>query len=253
MQASLAIADERAARAEQELDQLHQDKQELRHQVVRITEERDALQTQLAGGGPQARVITELEERVLTYKAQVEQAAVENQALQARIQQLVEEPSGLSAREKSEYDMEIRRLSEELREATLQIGNLREAKVKSGLDLEEAAAELVELRRQLDEMRRDRNQFRDRLDETRSQAGEMEQLKTQMRELMMQMSQVRGGVAAPAAPEPSGAAPQPRTPEPEAPRKPAAPAAGSVAVPGASLARRREMLNRLIGDNKPKA
>jgi chromosome segregation ATPase len=250
MQASLAIADERAARAEQELDQLHQDKQELRHQVVRLTEERDALQTQLTGGGPQAGVIEKLEEHVILYKAQVEQAAVENQALQARIQQLIEEPSSLSAREKSEYDLEKRRLTEELREANLQIGNLREARIKAGLDLEEAAAELVELRRQLDEMRRDRNQFRDRLDETRSQAGEMEQLKTQMRELMMQMSQVRGGVTPPAPPEPS--APQPRTPEPEAPRKAAAPSAGSVAVPGASLARRREMLNRLIGDNKPK-
>ncbi|MEB3222215.1 MAG: hypothetical protein VKS61_09075 [Candidatus Sericytochromatia bacterium] len=248
--ASLAIADERAAHAEQELDQLHQDKQELRHQVIRLTEERDALQGQLSGGGPQARVIAELEERVLTYKAQVEQASVENQALQARIQQLVEEPSGLSAREKTEYELQVRRLSEELREATLQVGNLREAKVKFDLDQEEAAAELLELRRQLEEMRRDRNQFRDRLDESRSQASEMDQLKQQMRDLMMQVSQVRGGATPGPAAEATPPAPQPRATEPEAPRKPTA--GGSAAVPGASLARRREVLNRLIGDNKPK-
>ena len=259
-QAELAIAEERANKAEDELEQFQQDKQELRHQVTKLQGEVEALQGQLVGGGPQARVLAELEDRVLAYKAQMEQAAVEKQALQARIQQLMDEPSGLSAREKTEYELEIKRLQEELRESTLQVGNLREAKVKANLDLEEAAAELVELRRQIDEMRRDRNQFRDRLTETRAQGNEMDELKAQMRELMLQMAQMRGGAPAPSvAPETSvpragdrvrGLAEVDITPPQSSATVSDSGTTLRAASPEPSLSRRREVLNRLIGDKK---
>jgi chromosome segregation ATPase len=258
-QAELAIAEERANKAEEELEQFQQDKQELRHQVTKLQGEVEALQGQLAGGGPQARVLAELEDRVLAYKAQMEQAAVEKQALQARIQQLVDEPSGLSAREKTEFELEIKRLTDEHREATLQISNLREAKVKANLDLEEAAAELIELRRQIDEMRRDRNQFRDRLSETRAQSNEMDELKSQMRELMLQMSQMRGGGGSVAAPPPEQATGVRESASQPLPEITPAPASGNLADSGStlksnasenSMSRRREVLNRLIGDKK---
>jgi chromosome segregation ATPase len=237
---------ERAARAEGDLAAVVQDKDELRHQVTRLQGEVEGLQQQLAAGGPQAQVMAELEERVLELKSRWEQAQSENQALQARIQQLIEEPSGLSAREKTEFEFQIKRQADELREATLQIASLREAKVKANLDLEEAAAELVELRRQLDEMRRDRNQFREQAAEGRSKDTEMELLKNQVRELMMHM---RGGSAAAATPtEPA----PPARPAAEAPR-PSTEAAPAPKLSGAEAAtqRRREMLNRLIGE-KPK-
>ncbi|MEB3196713.1 MAG: hypothetical protein VKP62_05860 [Candidatus Sericytochromatia bacterium] len=255
VQAELAIHEDRAVSAEQELEHVQQDKQELRHQVTKLQGEVEALQGQLAGGGPQAKVIAELEDRVLTYKAQMEQAGVENQALQARIQQLVDEPSGLSAREKTEYELEIKRLGDELREAGLQMASLREAKVKANLDMEEAASELVELRRQIDDMRRDRNQYRDRLADTHMQANEMDQLKGQMRELMMQMTALRGGAPGVSSepPTPAPTAPHPTPSAPSAAESPPSGAApGRTAASDASAIRRREMLNRLIGDKKPR-
>ncbi len=241
---------ERATRAETDLAQVVQDKDELRHQVTRLQGEVENLQHQLAAGGPQAQVMAELEERVLELKSRWEQAQTENQALQARIQQLIEEPSGLSAREKTEYEFQIKRQADELREATLQITSLREAKVKANLDLEEAAAELVELRRQLDEMRRDRNQYREQVSEGHAKSSEMDVLKSQVRELMMQM---RGGAATPPA-EP--AAPRPRADEAAQPARPVQAEAGEAKPKAggteAALVRRREMLNRLIGEKKPK-
>lgn len=242
---------ERATTAEADLAQVVQDKDELRHQVTRLQGEVESLQSQLAAGGPQAQVMAELEERVLELKSRWEHAQTENQALQTRVQQLIEEPSGLSAREKTEFEFQIKRLTEELREATLQIASLREAKVKANLDLEEAAAELVELRRQLDEMRRDRNQYREQVSEGHAKANEMELLKSQVRELMMQM---RGGSPGPApSSEPEAPAPRPRAedgagrPAPEA-----SDAKPKVSGGENALARRREMLNRLIGEKKPK-
>src|SRR6185312_9331252 len=96
---------------------------------------------------------------------------------------LMAEPPGMNAREKTELEFQIKRLADELREATLQISSLREAKVKADLDLEEAAGELVELRRQLDDMRRDRNFYRERWEASRDAQEEADRLKGRVREL----------------------------------------------------------------------
>lgn len=250
---ALSAARERAAKAEDDLSQVVQDKEELRHQLTRLQGEIEQLQNQLATGGPQAQVMAELEERLLDKQAALEQKQIENTAQQARIQQLIDEPSALSAREKTEFELQIKRVTDELREATLQLTSLREAKVKANFDLEEAAAELVELRRQLDEMRRDRNQFRERVEESRAQGGEMDELRSQMRELMSQMTTIRAGDAqAPRAPETPQAAARPATDPAPAKQPDASGAAARLGGSEGALARRREMLNKLIGDDKKK-
>jgi chromosome segregation ATPase len=220
--------------------QLQQDKEELRHQIQRQQGDLQRLEEQLAGGGPQAEVIAELEERYMTAKARLDLAVEENALLQSRLQALIDEP-GIGARERTELEFQIKRLSDELREAMVQISALREAKVKAHLDLEEAAAELVELRRQLDDMRRDRNFYRERWEETREE-GDSRELRNQVRDLMGEVQRLKGdeSVRRPIQPQAPGAGSNP-LPEP---RK------GGAEVSGGSLARRREMLNRLIGDQK---
>jgi chromosome segregation ATPase len=191
--------------------------------------------------------MAELEERFMQAKAQLEEAMAENQALQGRLQAMIDEP-GMGARERTELEFQIKRLSDELREAMVQISSLREAKVKANLDLEEAAAELVELRRQLDDLRRDRNFYRERWEETRGEEDGRD-LRNQVRDLMNEVSRLRGeeSVRRPIAPTPRPEATRVEPlPEPAAPE----PRTGSAEVGGGSLARRRAMLNRLISDKK---
>ncbi|MFP5504358.1 MAG: hypothetical protein ACLGIN_17870 [Candidatus Sericytochromatia bacterium] len=245
---------------------LEQDKTELAQKVQKQQGEIAKLEEQLAsGGGVQSEVMGELEARYMQAKARTEQLQAENEALQSRLQQLLSEPGGMGTREKTEYEMQVRRLTEELREAGLQIGSLRETKVKASLDLEEAAAELVELRRQVEDLRRDRNFYRERVESLRESQGEVDQIKGQMRELMGEMSRLRGGEA-PSEPAPRVAsegarqigwttsrrqeAERPaslretpkRQPEPPAPEP----------APPQDVQRRREMLNKLIGNKKPR-
>jgi chromosome segregation ATPase len=262
-----------AAKAEldatnEQLQQLQMDKDELKHQTVRQQTDLDNLQEQLASGGPQGQVIEELEGMLVETRGKVEQMQTENTALQERLRELLAEPPGMNTREKTELEFQIKRQTEELREAGLQISSLREAKVKANLDLEEAAAELIELRRQIDDMRRDRNQYRDRLEERRDEQDDMDQMKSQMRELMTEMSRMRGTSQPPPrqteqprqstpraadALRPRNESPRQEPQRQDAPRQPEAgkPAvAGEANITGASLARRREMLNRLIGEKK---
>lgn len=250
---ALSSAESELATARELLQQLQMDKDELKHQSQRQQTELDSLQEQLTAGGPQAQVVEDLEAKLMDARGRLDQLQGENQALQERLKELMAEPPGMNAREKTELEFQIKRISEELREAGLQISSLREAKVKANLDLEEAAAELVELRRQLDDMRRDRNLYRDRLEERRAEQDEMDMLKAQMRELMTEMSRMRGGVPErPRQPEPTYQ-PGPRV-EQERPRQPEPSRQVEAPKPAgandASLARRREMLNRLIGEKK---
>ncbi|MDB5100879.1 MAG: hypothetical protein JWM80_5300 [Cyanobacteria bacterium RYN_339] len=252
------------------LQQLQMDKDELRNLSTRQQADLENLQEQLASGGPQGQVIEELEGKLVDARTRLEHAQQEGLAVQERLKELMAEPPGMNAREKTELEFQIKRQAEELREAGLQISSLREAKVKANLDLEEAAAELVELRRQLDDLRRDRNLYRDRLESRRDEADEMDNLKAQMRELMTEMSRMRG--APTQSPrqqerEPRWEPDRPRERQPErhaepvrrdpvdAPRERAEPPkpepkANPPLGSEASLARRREMLNRLIGDKK---
>ena len=235
-------------RAQESSTALEEDKNELAQKVQKQQAEIQRLEEQLASGGPQGTVVAELEERYVQSKAKVEQLAAENKALHARLQAMLDEPASLGAREKTELEFQIRRQAEELREAAVQITALREAKVKSSLDLEEAAAELVELRRQLDDMRRDRNFYRERWESVRESQGEVDSIRHQMRELMNEVGRLRGEPV----PPPVTMAPPERTPPSErpAPSRPApVPAAEAKPVQSdASLARRRDLLNRLIGD-----
>lgn len=256
LQQELATVREQLAAAVEAQSALQMDKDELKHQTSRQQSELDSLQEQLAAGGPQAAVIEDLETKLMETRGQLDTARSENHVLQERLKEVMAEPAGMNAREKTELEFGIRRLSEELREAALQIASLREAKVKANLDLEEAAAELVELRRQLDDMRRDRNLYRDRLEERRAEGDEMEHVKAQMRELMSEMSRLRTGGVAPAPEqrptEQPTARPEARPVEPERPRvEPAAEAPRpSSEIASGALARRREMLNKLIGERK---
>ena len=223
--------------------QLQQDKEELKHQIQRLQGEVARLEQQVAEGGPQAEVIAELEERYMHAKARLEQAAEENMALQTRMQAMIDEP-GMGVRERTELEFQIKRLSDELREAMVQISALREAKVKANLDLEEAAAELVELRRQLDDMRKDRNFYRERWEEAR-ESNEPD-MRAQLRDLQSELRRLRGedSVRRPIAPTPRPEATRvERLPEPPQPQP-------SGEGTGGSLARRRAMLNRLIGDQQ---
>jgi chromosome segregation ATPase len=173
----------------------------------------------------------------------LEQAAEENQALHARLQAVMDEP-GMGARERTELEFQIKRLSDEMREAMVQISSLREAKVKANLDLEEAATELVELRRQLDDMRKDRNFYRERWEEAR-ETNEPD-MRSQLRDLQSELRRLRGeeSVRRPITP-----APRPEATRMDSLSEAAQPPQGSES--GGSLARRRAMLNRLIGDQQP--
>ncbi|HEY9720867.1 MAG TPA: hypothetical protein V6D47_02570 [Oscillatoriaceae cyanobacterium] len=238
------------AKAREAQKQLDLDKDELRHQVQKQQAEIRRLEEQIAtGGGAQGEVFAALEQRYLEAKAKLDQMGSENQALQARMQALLDEPAHLGAREKTEFEFTIRRLTDELREASLQISSLRESKVKANLDLEEAATELVELRRQVDEMRRDRNFYRERWESLREGQGEVDALKDQMRGMMQEIGRLRGGSPEPARPAPMREAPRAPQPVPQ-PAAKAEPAQPTVEVSSGHMARRREMLNKLIGDRK---
>lgn len=248
LEAAAAELKSQLEKAREAQKQLELDKDELRQQVQKQQAEVRRLEEQIAtGGGAQGEVFAALEQRYLEAKGKLEQLGSENQALQSRMQALLQEPAHLGAREKTEFEFTIRRLTDELREASLQITSLRESKVKANLDLEEAAAELVELRRQVDEMRRDRNFYRERWESLRESQGEVDAIKDQMRDMMQEIGRLRGGNAEPA---PRPRAPQPQASQPAPQPRPLPPEPPTVEVSSGHLARRREMLNKLIGDRK---
>jgi chromosome segregation ATPase len=243
LEGAVEVFKDQAAKHAEVAAQLQQDKDELKHQIQRLQAEAQRLETELAEGGAQGELVAELEERFMQAKARLELAAEENQQLHARLQAVMDEP-GMGARERTDLEFQIKRLSDELREAMVQISSLREAKVKANLDLEEAATELVELRRQLDDMRKDRNFYRERWEEAR-ETNEPD-MRSQLRDLQSELRRLRG--------EESVRRPITPSPGPEATRvdtlgEAAQPPQGSES--GGSLARRRAMLNRLIGEQQP--
>ncbi|GEM_PF-2217533 len=179
-----------------ELSTLAMDREELLHQVGRQASEIERLQLQQTDAGPQVLVIAELESRLLASREDCERLESDNQALRARLEALAQEPATLSARERTEWEFKLKKLTLECQAAHATIAELRVHRATIEQQQTDSTMAVSVLRQQVEDVRRDRNILRERLAQTRQEQVVQEQVKTERRAALKGLARLRevGGI-----------------------------------------------------------